>query len=382
MYYTYLVKRGFDMKISWKSCFKICVSVFILYLCIHFFPTVLSLLKGLFGAATPLLIGGVLAYLLNILMSFYERYYFPKSQKAIAVKTRRPICMTAAILTLLAISALVVGLVVPELISCVTLLISKLPDFITFLIDKVKEFGVLPQDIIATLEAVDWNSRIEQVLGVVTSGIGNFVNILINTVFSVFSGVITAFLSIIFAIYLLASKDSLKVQVKRVARCYMKDSIYSKASYVLGVLDDCFHRYIVGQCTEAVILGALCTVGMFILGLPYATMVGALVAFTALIPIAGAYIGAIVGAFMIFTVSPIKALIFLIFIIVLQQLEGNLIYPRVVGSSIGLPAFWVLSAVTLGGGVLGIWGMLLGVPIAAAIYKIVKADVSKKETAK
>ena len=342
----------------------------------------MSLLKGLLKAATPLLIGGVLAYLLNILMSFYERYYFPKSQKAIAVKTRRPLCMTAAILTLLAISALVVGLVVPELISCVTLLISKLPDFITFLIDKVKEFGVLPQDIIATLEAVDWNSRIEQVLGVVTSGIGNFVNILINTVFSVFSGVVTAFLSIIFAIYLLASKDSLKVQVKRVARCYMKDSIYSKASYVLGVLDDCFHRYIVGQCTEAVILGALCTVGMFILGLPYATMVGAFIAFTALIPIAGAYIGAIVGAFMIFTVSPIKALIFLIFIIVLQQLEGNLIYPRVVGSSIGLPAFWVLSAVTLGGGVLGIWGMLLGVPIAAAIYKIVKADVSKKETAK
>ena len=370
------------MKISWKSCFKICVSVFILYLCIHFSPTVLSLLKGLLGAATPLLIGGVLAYLLNILMSFYERYYFPKSQKAIAVRTRRPLCMTAAILTLLAISALVVGLVVPELISCLTLLISKLPDFITFLIDKVKEFGVLPQDIIATLEAVDWNSRIEQVLGVVTSGIGNFVNILINTVFSVFSGVVTAFLSIIFAIYLLASKDSLKVQVKRVARCYMKDSIYSKVSYVLGVLDDCFHRYIVGQCTEAVILGVLCTVGMFILGLPYATMVGALVAFTALIPIAGAYIGAIVGAFMIFTVSPIKALIFLIFIIVLQQLEGNLIYPRVVGSSIGLPAFWVLSAVTLGGGVLGIWGMLLGVPIAAAIYKIVKADVSKKETAK
>lgn len=365
------------MKIDWKSCLKICVSVFILYLCIHFFPDVFGFLKKLLGAATPLVAGGILAYLLNILMSFYEKYYFPKSSKKIVLKTRRPLCMTLAILTLFAISTLVVGLVVPELVSCVTLLISKLPSFITFLIDEVAKLGVLPEDIISTLEAVDWNSRIEQLLGVLTSGIGNFVNILISTVFSVFSGVVTAFLSIIFAVYLLASKDTLKVQVSRVARHYMKESIYNKISYVIGILDNCFHRYIVGQCTEAVILGVLCTIGMAILRLPYATMIGALVAFTALIPIAGAYIGAIVGAFMIFTVSPIKALVFLIFIIVLQQLEGNLIYPRVVGSSIGLPAFWVLAAVTLGGGVLGIWGMLLGVPIAAALYKIVKTDISK-----
>ena len=367
------------MKIDWKSCFKIVLSLFVLYLCIHFSPDVFSFLGNLLGAATPLVAGGILAYLLNILMSFYERHYFPKSKKAIVIKTRRPLCMTLAILTLFAIAALVLGLVVPELISCTTLLISKLPGFITFCIDKIEELGVLPQEIIPTLEAVDWNSRIEQLLGFVTSGIGNVVNILINTVFSVFSGVVTAFLSIIFAIYLLASKDSLKNQITRVSRRYMKESFYSKTTYVLGILDDCFHKYIVGQCTEAVILGALCTVGMWILRLPYATMIGAVIAFTALIPIAGAYIGAIVGAFMIFTVSPIQSLIFLIFILVLQQLEGNLIYPRVVGSSIGLPAFWVLAAVTLGGGVLGVWGMLLGVPIAAALYRIVKSDVSKAE---
>ena len=367
------------MKISWKTCLRVGVTIFILYLCIQFFPTIARLLGAVLAAATPLVVGGVIAYLLNILMTFYERRYFPKSKKTFVLKSRRPLCMAAAILTLLAIVALVIGLVVPELVSCVSLLISKLPDFITFLINKAEEFHALPEDIIATLEAIDWNSRIEQLFGVLTSGIGNVVNMLINALFSVFSGIVTAFLSIIFAIYLLASKDSLKSQLTRVSRRYMRNSIYEKLTYFFRVLNDSFHRYIVGQCTEAVILGALCTLGMLILRLPYATMIGALVAFTALIPIAGAYIGAAVGAFMIFTVSPIKALVFLIFIVVLQQLEGNLIYPRVVGSSIGLPAFWVLVAVTLGGGVLGIPGMLLGVPIAAALYRIIKADVIKSE---
>ncbi len=370
------------MKFSWKTCLRVGVSAFALYLCIHFFPAIARFLGSVLGAATPLIIGGVIAYLLNILMTFYERHYFPKSQKAFVIKSRRPLCMTAAILTLVAIVSLVVGLVVPELVSCVSLLISKLPGFITFLIDKAEELHALPEDIITALEAVDWNSRIEQLFGVLTSGIGNVVNIIINTVFSVFSGIVTAFLSIIFAIYILASKDSLKSQMTRVSRRYMRGSIYEKVTYFLRVLNDSFHRYIVGQCTEAVILGALCTLGMLILRLPYATMIGALIAFTALIPIAGAYIGAFVGAFMIFTVSPLKALVFLIFIVVLQQLEGNLIYPRVVGSSIGLPAFWVLTAVTLGGGVLGVSGMLLGVPIAATLYRIIKADVAKVEMEK
>ena len=149
---------------------------------------------------------------------------------------------------------------------------------------------------------------------------------------------------------------------------------------MIHILDDCFHRYIVGQCTEAVILGALGSAGMVILRLPYALMVGALVAFTALIPVAGAYIGAAVGAIMILTVDPVKALIFLVFLVILQQLEGNLIYPKVVGSSMGLPGIWVLAAVTVGGGLAGILGMLLGVPLAAVVYRIIRDDVRKHES--
>ena len=150
---------------------------------------------------------------------------------------------------------------------------------------------------------------------------------------------------------------------------------------MLHVLDDSFHRYVVGQCTEAVILGTLCTLGMLIFGFPYATMIGALVGATALIPIAGAYIGAGVGAILILTVSPVEALLFLVFIVILQQLEGNIVYPRVVGSQLGLPALWVLAAITVGGNVMGIGGMLLAVPLTTAIYRLVRENVRKRELA-
>lgn len=159
----------------------------------------------------------------------------------------------------------------------------------------------------------------------------------------------------------------------------MKERTYIKIKYVLSILNTSFHKCIVGQCAEAVILGVLCTLGMLILGLPYATMIGALIALTALIPVAGAYIGAGVGAFMILTVSPVQAVIFLVYILILQQVEGNLIYPRVVGSSMGLPAIWVFVAVTLGGGVMGIPGMLMGVPLVATVYQLVKEDVKEQK---
>ena len=159
---------------------------------------------------------------------------------------------------------------------------------------------------------------------------------------------------------------------------YLKPALRSKLRHVLNVLNESFTKYFIGQCIEAVILGLLCAIGMALLGLPYATMIGAVIAVTALIPVAGAYIGGGVGALMIFSVSPVQALVFLIYLVVLQQLEGNLIYPRVVGSSLGLPAIWVLAAVTIGGGMMGVVGMLLAVPLASAAYRLLKEDVNKK----
>ena len=161
-------------------------------------------------------------------------------------------------------------------------------------------------------------------------------------------------------------------------KAYMKPKSREKILYVAGTVHETFSAFIVGQCMEAVIIGSLCAIGMMMLKMPYAVMTGTVVGVTALIPVVGAYIGAVVGAFMVFTVNPVQAVVFIVFLLLLQQLEGNLIYPKVVGSSIGLPGMWVLAAVTIGGGVFGIGGMLFGVPLTASIYKLVEADVEKR----
>ena len=207
--------------------------------------------------------------------------------------------------------------------------------------------------------------------------LGGVAQVAVGAVAATFSGLAQFVIGLIFAIYLLIGKETLASQVNRLMDHYGKPSWNEKIRYVVNIFHNSFHKFIVGQCIEAVVLGVLCIIGMTIIRLPYAMMIGTLIGFTALIPVAGAYIGAGVGAFMILTVSPVQALIFLIFVVVLQQLEGNLIYPKVVGSSIGLPGVWVLAAVTVGGGIMGIPGMLLGVPTVAALYQLVKNDLNK-----
>ncbi len=365
------------MKLTWKTCLKVGLSIFLLYLCIHYWPAVSGLLGALLGAAMPLLVGCVVAYMVNILMSLYEKHYFPKTQKRWLQRSRRPVCMLLAFVSVAAIVTLIVWLILPQLISCVGVIIAETPGVIKKVLDYLARWDILPEDILSALAAIDWQSKIGQLAGMLTTGLGSVMDILVKTVSTVFSGVLTAMLSIMFSIYLLGSKETLGRQCKKMLAHFLPAKWYEKLQYVVGVLNENFHRYIVGQCVEAVILGLLCTAGMFALRLPYAAMVGALMAFTALIPVAGAYIGAGVGAFMILTVSPMKALIFLIFVVILQQLENNLIYPRVVGSSMGLPGIWVLAAVTLGGGMMGVAGMLLGVPLAATAYRLLQNELNK-----
>ena len=238
---------------------------------------------------------------------------------------------------------------------------------------------IVPEDITSALAENDWEAKLAQLVSVLMEGVGGAAQMAISAVSSVISIVMELVIGFIFAIYLLSGKEMLGSQFSRLMNRYLKPSLVGRIRYVLATFDGCFHRFIVGQCTEAVILGVLCMLGMMLFRLPYAVMVGALIGFTALIPVAGAYIGGAVGAFMIFTVSPVKAVIFLVFLCILQQLEGNLIYPKVVGTSIGLPGIWVLAAVTIGGSVMGIAGMLIGVPAAAAVYQLLRNDVRKAE---
>ena len=370
------------MKLRWADCFKVGISIFLLYLAVHYWQTAANLVSTLLGASLPLIIGGAVAYLVNILMTNYERRWKNKVKKPGMDKLRRPVCMLLAFLTLIAIMALVCRLIIPQLVDCVGVILAELPGFMADAIDLAEQWNLFSPEVLSSLEAIDWNAQMGKLVGFVTSGIGDVVGLVVSAVSSAFSFLVTALLSLIFSIYLLSGKEELASQGDRLAKRYLGDRVCDKLYYFLNILDDCFHRYIVGQCTEAVILGALCAVGMAILRLPYALMVGALVAFTALIPVAGAYIGAGVGAFMILTVDPVKALVFLIFLVILQQLEGNLIYPKVVGSSMGLPGIWVLAAVTIGGGLAGILGMLLGVPLAAVAYRIIRDDVRKHEKLK
>ena len=355
------------MKIDWKSCIRLGVTVFVTFLAIHYWSRLTGFVSLLFGAASALIIGCAIAYVLNILMSFYEKHYFVKSKSLAVEKSRRIVCMLASVLTLIAVIALVVGLVVPELIACVKLLVAEIPSAADYVVEWLKKNNVLEnvmlEDALSSLASIDWQQKV--------TGLGTAVS-------STFSAVAKLVIGFIFAIYLLCGKETLASQCGHVMEHYLKPSWTEKIRYVLRVFDESFHSFIVGQCIEAVILGVLCILGMALLRLPYAMMIGTLIGFTALIPVAGAYIGAAVGAFMILTVSPVQALVFLIFVVILQQIEGNLIYPKVVGSSIGLPGVWVLAAVTIGGGLKGIVGMLLGVPTVAAIYRLIGNDMKKK----
>lgn len=366
------------MKPEWKGVARLGVVLFCLYLAIHYWNGVSSLLFLAFSAASPLLLGCVIAYAVNILMTLYERHYFPVSAHPVATKSRRPVCMLLAFASLAAIVFLLVRMILPELALSVSLLFKEavplLEGWMKTLNQNIDLSKVFSSSGLAVTDgSLDWNSILTSALNWFLSGLGGVVSLVSSLSSALFSLVV----SLIFSLYLLAGKERLGRQTDRLLKTYLKPSWYDRLMYFIRTLDHCFRRFIVGQCTEAVVLGVLCIGGMLLFRFPYATMVGTLIGFTALIPVAGAYIGAGVGAFMIFTVSPLKALLFLLFVVVLQQLEGNLIYPKVVGSSIGLPGIWVLAAVTIGGGILGIVGMLLAVPLAATLYQMLRNDMRR-----
>ena len=371
------------MKIEWKSCLRLGVTVFLTFLAIHYWSSLTGFVGALFGAASALILGCVIAYVLNILMSFYEKYYFPNSKSEAVRKSKRIVCMLASILSLVAVVALIVGLVLPELAACFRLLIAEIPRAMNNVIDWLEANGflatVMTEDAIMSLTAINWQEKMTELMSMLAAGVGGMAQVAVGAVSATVSGVAKFLIALIFAIYLLIGKEKLGGQVNRLMEHYLLPSWNEVIGYVVRIFDNSFHKFIVGQCIEAVVLGVLCILGMTLLRLPYAMMIGTLIGFTALIPVAGAYIGAGVGAFMILTVSPVQALIFLVFVVVLQQLEGNLIYPKVVGSSIGLPGVWVLAAVTIGGGLMGIPGMLLGVPTAAALYQLVRNNLNKSK---
>ena len=353
------------------------VCVFILCLIFHYWDTAASWLLAFLHVINPLLVGCAMAYILNLVMSFYERTLLARWKAKPSLKRAGSILLS--LMTFLLVLTLIINMIVPELKSCMEILLSNIPMVCDAVIRFLDKYFNLPELLPAALEhGLDVRDLLSRAAAWITSGAGAS---LFGYISSFVSVLFNLFVSLVLAIYLLAGKEWLGHQLDRLASAWIPAAVKEKGYHVLRTLNNSFHSFIVGQCTEAVILGTLCILGMLLFRLPYAVMIGVLVGATALIPIFGAYIGAIVGVIMIFTESPIQSLIFLLFIIVLQQLENQLIYPRVVGTSIGLPGIFVFSAVMIGGSLFGVAGVLLGIPLAAACYQLLREQLQKKERA-
>lgn len=338
-------------------------------------------IRLLFSAVYPLILGCAIAYVFNIFLSFCEKYYFPKKRTGFVSYTRRPVCLVLALAITIALIALILNIVIPELITAIKLISAEIPDMAIrikdYAIEHSKDFPDI-QEKIQDID-IDWESITKKAVDLITVGAGGLISVVAETIGSVAISVVNIVVAIIFAVYLLVRKDKIREDVRRSKNAYLREKVNLTITHVFHTANSTFKSFFIGQFTEAIILGVLCMIGMSILKIPYAAMTGAVIGVTALIPIVGAYLGAAVGAFMICTVEPMKALIFLIFLVLLQQFEGNVIYPKVVGSSVGLPGIWVLAAVTVGGGLFGIAGMLLGVPVVATVYKLYHEKLDERE---
>lgn len=358
-----------------KQHVSLALALFALYLAITFWPYFAKWCKTLFSAMTPLLIGAVVAYIVNLLLRQYEGLYQRFFNGKRSLRFKRLWGILLSYLTIILILAIVIHLVIPELVSCVRLLLNNHSRFITHLIASFENNNGV-QHLFKSFDPrhLNW-SRVQKYM---IHGFGGTFKAVLSTASSVVSTATTTVIAFFFSIYLLIYKEMLARQFSRLINTYLA-KIQRPLMYVVKVFDQCYSSYIVGQCKDAAVLGIACFIGMTIMRLPYATMIGVVTAIGALIPIIGAIMGASIGVILIFAVSPMKALIFLIFIIVLQQFDNRVTYPLIVGKSIGLPSVWVFAAVIVGGSISGILGMMLTVPLFAAIYQIIATDVGKRE---
>ncbi len=327
----------------------------------------------------PFIIGAMMAFVLNVLLNVVENKIFKKlNQKNTKTwqKIKRPISLVTTFIMIIALIALILGLIIPQLKNTVELFTENFDSYKTESVELLEKVGIKQENI------NELNKNLENIKEEVTNYVNENKNEIMQTTVgvatSVFGTITSIVLGIVFAIYILLKKEDLTRQFKKLTKAYLPEKKQKTLEEISSLSNKTFGNFVSGQCLEALIIGILCFIGMLILQIPYAATISVLVGFTALIPVFGAFIGTAVGAFLILMVDPGKALIFIIFIIILQQLEGNLIYPKVVGNSVGLPGIWVMVAVTVGASIAGILGMLLSVPICSILYSIVRTKVNNR----
>lgn len=340
------------------------------------YKTVFQFASTIFGIVFPFVLGGIIAFILNVPMRFIEKMLPLKKH----TKLKRPVSLVLTLLLFAGVLFLVGFIVLPELVRTITVISDSVPVFWQDVQRQAEAFFANYPDIvdyISELE-INWKETISEIMGFLGNGAGTVLSSTLSAARSVINGLTTFFIGFIFALYILLQKETLGRQVKKLIKAFLPDHVGKTALDILLLTEKTFSSFLTGQCMEAVILGMLFFITLTVMRFPYALLIGVLIGFTALIPIFGAFIGCVVGAFLILMVSPVKALIFVIVFLILQQLEGNLIYPHVVGNSVGLPSIWVLAAVTIGGSVMGIAGMLIFIPLCSVFYTLLKAAANHR----
>ena len=355
---------------------------FVFYLAILYWKSFVALVGSIIKASSAMIIGLLMAYVVNILMIQFEKLYqhiFKKKYQ----KAKRPLCIILSYLSVVLLFALLVSIIVPQIIDATELLLKNsfkaLSPYLNDLskYPQLKSFITPIETFLSDLSKGSLSSTSTDMLKHLFTGASGLLSNMTKVLSSIAGIVATLFFFFIFSLYLLGSKETLLAQLNRVLKTYLPKA-YPTISYVAHVFNESIKNFVIGQVTEALIIGVLAALGCTILRFPYALMVGAIIGTTALIPVLGAYLGALVSAFLIFTISPVKAIQFLIFIVILQQFEDNLIYPRVVGTSLGLPGIWVLASITVFGGVFGFGGVIFGVPITSALYTLLRNDLHRR----
>ena len=333
--------------------------------------------------ATPFICGGAIAFVLNLPMKAIEEKLLAKWKGRVANKLKRPVSMLLAIIVLLLIITFVIITVVPQITTAAAVLGQKVPAFIDKVVVELQQLSEdYPQleEQVAALSQIElnWDSIVDTAINFLKNGVSSMLTSTFSVASGIIGGVVNVVIAFIFAIYILSQKEKLADQGRRILTAYLPEKWSQRMLKVFALVYRNFSNFITGQCLEAVILGSMFIIAMTIFRMPYAFMVGVLIAFTALIPVVGAFIGCVVGAFLILIENPMLALWFVVLFLILQQVEGNLIYPKVVGNSVGLPAIWVLMAVSLGGSLFGVIGMLIFIPLLSTFYSLLRENVNAR----
>ena len=356
----------------------VCTGV-VLFCALQNLGAVVETVGALVSIFTPFLLGGAIAFVLNVPMRAIEK-------RLLANKTRgrRPAALLLALAAVAGVLTLAGVVIAPGVKEAVLSIAEQLPDAADRLeqwMAELREFLPQIEDLIIDLD-IDWQTVSRSITGLVKNWGKNLLTSGGGLIGGVVSGVTTFVIGLIFSFYLLLQKERLARQGRQVLYALLPEKKADRALEILRLANRTFSSFLSGQCLEACILGTLFAVAMTIFRLPYALLVGVLIALTALIPIVGAFIGCVVGALLIAVTSPVKALAFVVLFLVLQQVEGNLIYPHVVGNSVGLPSIWVLAAVTVGGGLMGVVGMLVLIPLCSVLYALFREYVKRRLTEK